>query len=62
MPDADSQYWTWDIAATRRFTGRWSLVATVAHTWSRDQASGYFGQSVRQNTYPLTPNDLINAG
>ena len=62
VPGADSQYWTWDITATRRFTGRWSLVAGFAHTWSRDQASGYFGQSVRENTYPLTPNDLINAG
>jgi hypothetical protein len=62
VPGADSQYWTWDITATRRFTGRWSLVAGFAHTWNRDQASGYLGQSVRQNTYPLTPNDLINAG
>ena len=60
--DADSHYWTWDITATRRLSGRWSLVAGFAHTWSRDQASGYFGQAVRQNTYPLTPNDLINAG
>ena len=62
VPDADSHHWTWDITATRRFTGRWSLVAGFAHTWSRDQASGYFGQSVRNNVYPLTPNDLINAG
>lgn len=62
VPDADSYYWTWDFTATRRFTGRWSLVAALAHTWSRDQASGYLGQSVRNNTYPVTPNDLINAG
>jgi hypothetical protein len=62
VPDADSHYWTWDISATRRFTGRWSLVAGFAHTWNRDQVSGYFGQPVRENTYPLTPNDLINAG
>ena len=61
VPDADSDYWTWDITATRRFTGRWSLVAGFAHTWTREQASGYFGQPVRQNTYPLAPNDLINA-
>ena len=60
--DADSHYWTWDVTATRRLSGRWSLVAGFAHTWSRDQASGYFGQPVRQNSYPLTPNDLINAG
>ncbi len=50
------------MVATRRFSGRWSLVAGFAHTWSRDQASAYSGQPVRQNTYPLTPNDLINAG
>jgi hypothetical protein len=62
VPDADSHYWTWDVTATRRFAGRWLLVAGFAHTWSRDQASGYAGQSVRNNVYPLSPNDLINAG
>ncbi len=62
VPDADSHHWTWEITATRRLTGRWSMVGSFAHTWSRDQASGYLGQSVRTNVYPLTPNDLINAG
>ena len=62
VPDSDSHYWTWDITANRRFDGRWSLVAGFAHTWSRDQASGYSGQPVRDNFYPLTPNDRINAG
>jgi hypothetical protein len=62
VSDADSHHWTWDFTATRRFTRRWSLVAGFAHTWSRDQASGYVGQAVRNNVYPLTPNDLINAG
>ena len=57
-----ARYWTWDITATRRFSRRWSLVAGFAHTWNYDQASAYSGQSVRQNTYVLTPNDLINAG
>jgi hypothetical protein len=61
VPDADSAYWSWDVAATRRFAGRWSLVAGFEHTWSRDQASGYLGQSLRNDAYPLTPNDLINA-
>ena len=62
VPDSDTSYLTWEVVATRRFSGRWSLVAGFAHTWSRDQASMYSGQPVRQNTYPLTPNDLINAG
>ena len=38
------------------------FVAGFAHTWYGDQASGYLGQSVRNNLYPLTPNDLINTG
>jgi hypothetical protein len=62
VPNSDSHYWTWDITASKRFSDRWSLVAGFAHTWSRDQANAYSGQPVRQNFYPLTPNDLINAG
>ena len=62
VPNSNSEYWTWDITATRRFSRRWSLVAGFSHTWNYDQAGAYSGQSVRQNTYALTPNDLINAG
>jgi outer membrane receptor protein involved in Fe transport len=59
---SSSAYWTWEIGATRRARGRWSFGAGFAHTWNRDQAQGYSGQALRNNTYPLTPNDLINAG
>lgn len=62
VPGADGHFWTWEITATKRFNRRWSLVAGFAQTWSRDQRNAYFGQAVRQNMYPLTPNDLINAG
>ncbi len=62
VPISNRHYSTWNITAKKRFSRRWSLVAGFAHTWNFDQASGYFGQPVRQNTYPLTPNDLINAG
>jgi hypothetical protein len=61
VPHADTRHWTLDAAVTRRSSGRWSLLAGFAHTWSRDHANNYLGQSVRQNPYPLTPNDLINA-
>ena len=57
-----SAYWTWEIHATRRSRGRWSLGAGFTHTWNRDHASGYAGQAVRANPYPFTPNDLINTG
>jgi hypothetical protein len=60
VPNSDSDYTTWEITATKRHTGRWSLLATFAHTWSHDQSNSFFGQSVRNNTYPVTPNDLIN--
>lgn len=60
VPGAGSEYVTAEFAATRRSQDKWSAGAGLAHTWHRDQSSGYAGQSVRNNTYPLTPNDLIN--
>ena len=62
VPNSDSSFTTWEMTATKRHSNRWSLMATFAHTWSRDQQNSFFGQSVRQNVYPSTPNDLINAG
>ena len=62
VPNSDSHYWTWETTVTKRFNRRWSLLAGFAHTWNRDQTSGYLGQPVRQNTYSLTPNDVINTG
>ena len=59
---ASSEYFTLEIAATRHTRGRWTLGAGVAHTWNGDHASGYSGQSLRNNAYPVTPNDLLNAG
>jgi hypothetical protein len=57
---SDSDFVTWEVAAERAFSGRWSLTASFAHTWNRDHASAYLNQPVRNNDYPLTPNDLIN--
>jgi len=60
VPNAPSDHVTWEVTADRRLRGRWWLVAGFSHTWTRDQASGYSGQAVRANPFPLTPNDLIN--
>jgi hypothetical protein len=57
---SESDFITWELAAERPFTGRWSVSASFAHTWNRDQASAYLNQPIRNNEYPLTPNDLIN--
>jgi hypothetical protein len=62
VPDADSWYCTWDVTASKRLSRNWSLVCGFDHVRNRDQANAYLGQSVRQNAYPLTPNDLLNAG
>jgi len=59
---AESRHVTWEITAQRRYTGRWSLLAGFAHVWNGDQANNYAGQAVRQNPYPVVPNDLINTG
>jgi hypothetical protein len=60
VPHADSSYLTWELTVRKRLSHRWSLGAAFAHMWSRDHASGYFGQPVRSNAYPVTPNDRIN--
>lgn len=59
---SSSEYLTWEIAAGRRLGDRWGFGASFAYTENGDHASSYLGQPVRNNTYPLTPNDLINAG
>ena len=41
---------------------RWSLLGAFDHLWNHDQTKAYYGQSLRQNPYPLTTNDLLNAG
>ena len=48
------------MSADRRFNRRWSLAGSFAHTWNRDHANVYFGQMVRANALPVTPNDLIH--
>lgn len=53
LPENTDDYYTWEITATRRQTGRWSLLATFAETWSHESALGT-GTS-------YTPNALINA-
>lgn len=60
IPNAGGDYRTFEITGTKRFSDRWSLLAAYTRTWSEDQSSGYFGNSVRANSLPATPNDLIN--
>jgi hypothetical protein len=60
VPDANGDYYTWEVSANRRMSGRWSLRASFTHTWNYDQANSYAGNTVRQYSLPYTPNDFIN--
>jgi hypothetical protein len=53
LPRSDSNYYTWEITATKRQSARWSLLASFTHTWNREAALGVGND--------FTPNALINA-
>ncbi|MCC7177344.1 MAG: TonB-dependent receptor [Acidobacteria bacterium] len=53
LPGADSNYYTWEITATKRETSMWSMQASFAQTWSRETALGAGAG--------FTPNAFINA-
>ncbi|HET9373290.1 MAG TPA: hypothetical protein VFO19_23670, partial [Vicinamibacterales bacterium] len=61
IPDTRNEDWTFELSATRRLSGRWSMTADFSHLWTHDNASGYLGQPVRANAVPVTPNDFIHA-
>ena len=53
LPDGNSDYSTWEITATKRPGGRWSLLASFTETWSREAALGTGND--------FTANALINS-
>ena len=55
-----SDYWTWEFGFTVRGHRRWSINAGLVHTWTREQANVYQGQSLRQYQNAVIPNDFIN--
>jgi len=52
LPDSDSDYYTWEITATKRQSTWWSLLASFTETWNREAALGTGND--------FTPNALIN--
>jgi hypothetical protein len=60
--EATNEHWTVEADLTRRLQGRWSMSASASHTWNGEHSEGFAGQSVRDNAFPLTPNDLIHTG
>jgi hypothetical protein len=40
LPDSNSDYYTWEVTATKRQNARWSLLASFVSTWSHEAATG----------------------
>ena len=59
MP-GNADYYTWEATASKRMSNRWSGMFSYTYTWSEAQNNSFFGTGFRQNTNPITPNDLIN--
>jgi outer membrane receptor protein involved in Fe transport len=60
LADADSDYYTWEITATRREARRWSLQASFAQTWRRESALSA-GAGYTPNAFINTDDGLLNA-
>lgn len=52
LDDADSDYYTWEVTATKREARHWSLLASFAQTWRSETALGAGAG--------YTPNAFIN--
>jgi hypothetical protein len=55
-----SEFYTWELSATKRLSDRWSLISAFSYRWNRDFATAYLGNTLRARTMPTTPADVIN--
>jgi hypothetical protein len=53
-------FYTLELSASKRATGKWSLAGSYSYRWNYDNASGYFGQNLRVRQDVANPNDMIN--
>jgi len=53
-------FYTLELSASKRATGRWSMGGGFGYRWNRDNANGYFGQNLRVRQDVANPNDMIN--
>ncbi len=53
-------FYTFELSASKRSAGKWSLAGGLGYRWNRDNANGYFGQNLRVRQDVANPNDRIN--
>ena len=56
IPDIKNDFYTWEITATKRETGRWSLLGSFAKTWNR--VTNFGKQATFISSY--SPSSFIN--
>jgi hypothetical protein len=49
-----------ELTANRRLNHGWSLNASYAYRWNKDNSTGYFGNTLRGRQDVANPNDAIN--
>ena len=49
-----------EFTGTKRMSNHWSVNASYAYRWNRDNANVYFGQTLRVRQDVANPNDAIN--
>jgi hypothetical protein len=58
LPQLSGDFYTWEVTATRRQTGRWSLTASFAETWTHQVPLSISSTSTSPLVY--TPNAFVN--
>jgi hypothetical protein len=53
-------FYTLELSASKRTSGKWSLSGSYAYRWNMDNANAYFGQNLRVRQDVANPNDMIN--
>ncbi len=65
VPGYSGTYKTFEVSANKRYSNRWSLVASLSYVWTDEFGSTYFGNRFGLagsgnslfGNYPLNPND-----
>jgi hypothetical protein len=65
IPGYEGTYKTLEFSATKRYSSRWSMVASYSYTWTTEYGRSYFGQTTATavsnfsfgGSYPTNPNE-----
>ena len=65
IPGYEGTYKTFEISANKRYSNRWSLVASYSYTWTNEFGNNYFSNRIATavsqfsffGSYPVNPNE-----